>query len=343
MLSEGDFVSSAEAPPSRGATVPAAIVDGPGGEPRLGSIELAARVAGSTLVEVLAAPINPLDLLVASGTFHSVRHEAAYVPGSEFVGVVLESDILEPGARVYGECHPSPQHPGAFATRVLVADEDLLALPDGLDPVIAAAVGNSGVAAYLPLVEVARLRAGDCVLVLGATGTVGQLAVQVARGFGAGRVIGVGRDADALKSLQALGADAVVQLRKGESVDDLAERIIAAAGPVDLVFDAVYGEPLQAALQACARGARIVNVGHGAGPIAQIPAGLLRGRQLTVSGFAGLHTTLLEKQAALQWLWSAVARAALQLRVKPISLEELPEAWRAQAGSPHAKLVVVPA
>ena len=75
---------------------------------------------------------------------------------------------------------PSPAAPGAFATQVLVADDDLLPLPDGVDPVLAAAVGNSGTAAYMPLIENAGLRAGETVLVLGATGAVGQLAVQIA-------------------------------------------------------------------------------------------------------------------------------------------------------------------
>lgn len=101
-------------------------------------------------------------------------------------------------------------HPGAFAARVLIADEDTTPLPDGLDPVLAAAVGNSGVAAYMAL-ETAGLRAGDTVLVLGATGAVGQLAVQIAHNRGARQVVAVGRDGAVLETLLSLGADAVVQ------------------------------------------------------------------------------------------------------------------------------------
>lgn len=139
------------------ADITAAIVAAPGAEPRLGSIALPPRTLGTTLVTVVAAPVNPLDLLIASGTFHSARHEAPYVPGSECVDVVVDSDRFPFGSSVYGECRPSPARSGAFATQVLINDENLLSLPAGVDPVQAAAVGNSGTAAYLPFIEIAGL------------------------------------------------------------------------------------------------------------------------------------------------------------------------------------------
>ncbi|MCZ4098690.1 zinc-binding dehydrogenase [Streptomyces sp. So13.3] len=322
--------------------VAAAVIDSPGAAPRLGSVVLPAWTSGSTLVAVVAAPLNPLDLVIASGTFHSVRHEAAYVPGSECVGVVLRSDRHPPGSWVYAECHASPAAPGAFATQVLVPDDDVLPLPHALDPVTAAAVGNSGMAAFMPLVEQAGLRPGETVLVLGATGAVGQIAIQVARRIGAGRVVGVARDRAALESLLLLGADAVVALRADESAEELAVRLLAAAGPVDVVLDGLYGVPLEAALRACAPRARVVNIGNPAGVTAQIPAGLLRGKQLSLSGFAGLHTPLKDKQPALTWLWDALSREELRIEVRGFALGELPSVWRAQAASPHAKYVLLP-
>jgi len=324
------------------ARIPAGIIDAPGSEPRLGSVSLGPRPQGTTLVAVVAAPVNPLDLLIASGGFHSARHESAYVPGSEFVGVVVDSDRYPSGATVYGECHASPATPGAFATKVLVADDDLLALPTGLDPVLAAAVGNSGVAAYLPLVAVARLAPGETVLVLGATGAVGQLAIQIARHRSAGRVVGVARNRAALDRLLELGADTVVDLRPDEDVEHLAARLQAAAGPVDVVLDGLFGAPLEAALHVCAPRARVVNIGNLAGPAARLPAGLLRGKQLNITGFAGLHTSLLAKSEALTWLWTALASGDLRIEVETFTLEELPAAWRAQGSSPHAKCVVLP-
>jgi NADPH:quinone reductase-like Zn-dependent oxidoreductase len=331
-----------DVPTAAESGIRAAIIDAPGAEPRLGSVVLPPRTPGTTLVAVTAAPLNPLDLVIASGTFHSARHEAPYVPGSECTGVVLDSDRYLPGSLVYAECHASPATPGSFAMQVLIADDDLLPLPDDLDPVLAAAVGNSGTAAFMPLVEEAGLRPGETVLVLGATGAVGQLAVQVAHLSGAGRVIGVARDHAALKRLLALGADAVVELRADEGNEELAARLRAPAGPVDVVLDGLYGVPLEAALRVCAPRARVVNIGNAAGPAALVPAGLLRGKQLTLSGFAGLHTPLRDKRAALTWLWTALARGELQVEVRTFPLEGLPAAWRAQAVSPHAKCVILP-
>ena len=322
--------------------VRAAIVDAPGLGPRVGAVDMPPSAPGTTLIEVSAAPLNPLDLLIASGNFHSARHESAYVPGSECVGTVIESGTFAVGSLVYAECHASPTNPGAFARHVRVSDDDILPVPEGVSPVAAAAIGNSGVAAYLPLVDVAGLRAGETVLVLGATGAVGQLAVQIAHLMGAGRVIGVARDAATLSTLSSVGADAVVALREGESVDELGVRMREAAGSVDVVLDCLYGHPLEAALQACAPHARVVNVGHSAGPVAAIPAGLLRGSQITLTGFAGVHVPLRDKRVALTWLWGALANGRISVAVNSIPLEDLPSAWSAQAASPHAKYVVVP-
>jgi NADPH2:quinone reductase len=320
----------------------AAVVDAPGASPRVCPVDVPARKPGFTLLQVLAAPVNPLDLLIASGSFHSVRYELPYVPGSECAGVVLASDRYAPGTLVYAEPHASPESPGAFSTHVVVPDEDVLVLPDGVTPAEAAAVGNSGTAAYLPLIEIAGLRAGETVLILGASGAVGQLAVQIARRHGAGRVVGVGRDQPALDRLLELGADAVVALDAGGGSGDLPRRLSAAAAPVDIVLDGLYGVPLLAALPACAARARVVNIGNLAGPVAQLPAGLLRGKQLTVTGFAGLLTPLREKRAGLEWLWAGLARGELRIDIRTFSLDELPAAWTAQAASPHAKCVVLP-
>jgi NADPH2:quinone reductase len=82
-------------------------------------------------------------------------------------------------------------------------------------------------------------------------------------------------------------------------------------------------------------------VGHSSGPNATISAGVLRGKQLTMTGFAGLHTAMREKVAALTWLWDSLGSGQLHVPVNTISIEELPVAWREQAASPHAKYVVL--
>ena len=192
------------------------------------------------------------------------------------------------------------------------------------------------------MIEIARVQHGETVVVLGATGAVGRLAVQIAHQHGAGRVIGVARDQAALGRLPALGADAVVALRADEDADAFVHRLRDVTGPVDVVLDGLYGTPLEAALQVCAPRARVINVGHAAAPSARIPAGVLRGKQLTLTGFAGLHTPMSDKRRALHWLWEALRAGRLAANVTTVPLEELPWAWRAQARSPHTKYVVLP-
>jgi NADPH:quinone reductase len=133
----------------------------------------------------------------------------------------------------------------------------------------------------------------------------------------------------------------VVEIRPDDDVASLAARL-SEAGAADVVLDCLYGIALESAVQTCAPRARLVNVGHSASPTATIPAGLLRGKQLALTGFAGLHTPLQDKQPALAWLWAALAAGIVHVNVDQISLEELPMAWRRQAMSPHTKYVVVP-
>jgi NADPH2:quinone reductase len=225
----------------------------------------------------------------------------------------------------------------------VVRDDEIVALPDDLDAVIAAAVGNSGVAAYVPLIDIAGLQAGETVLVLGATGVVGQLAVQIARLCGAAKVVGVGRNRSALDRLLRLGTDAVVALLPDESEDDLTARLSNAAGQVDVLLDGLFGVPLQAALQCCAPHARVVNIGNPSGPTVVLPAGLLRSKQLTLNGFAGLHLSMRAKQSALGWLWRQAGDGAIEVDVRTSALRDIAASWSMQQSSPHAKCVVVPA
>jgi NADPH:quinone reductase-like Zn-dependent oxidoreductase len=339
MTSRAHEEARAEAVPDR---LVAAIIEGPGAQPRLGSVELPALAPQHSVLRVLAAPLNPLDLLIASGTFHSARYEQPYVPGSECVGVVVRSGRHALGTQVYAQCQAGPNTPGSLATHVVVSDDDVIALPRGVNPVTGAALGNSGVAAYMPLIETARLQAGETVLILGATGVVGQLAVQIARSQEAAKVIGVGRSRSALDRLLELGADAVVALLPDEAEDDLAARLFDAAGAVDVVLDGLYGVPLQAALKVCAPHGRIVNIGSPAGSTALLPAGLLRSQQLTLTGFAALHISLKAKQEALMWLWHQVIEAGIQVDVRTSALRDIAATWSMQRASPHAKCVILP-
>jgi NADPH2:quinone reductase len=260
----------------------------------------------------------------------------------ECVGEVLESARLPVGTLVYAEVRSSPATPGTFATEVVVADHAMIPVCGRPDPRAAVGVGNAGVAAFIPLIEQACLRENETVLVLGATGVVGQLAVQIAKAHGAARVVGVGRDEAALQRVRSLGADDTVRLEPGETADDLTPRLQAALadGGPNVVLDAIYGVALEAALRICAAHARIVNIGQFGGRTIELPAELLRARQLTISGFASFLTPLPAKQRALEWAWAALDSGRLDLKVVEYALDDLPLAWAAQATSPHAKNVI---
>lgn len=204
---------------------------------------------GATLIKVDTAGLGGWDVL------------GAYRLGVQFPCVIRGEGVghAPDGRRVYfGERSVAPF--GAWAERTLVPTEEVWDVPDDVDDALAITMGIAGTGALLPL-EQARIQPGETVLILGATGTLGQLALQLARILGAGRVVGAARDAAALERLRARGlADAVVAL--GGTDDAVALKAVAGEG-FDVVLDGVCGAPMLAALKATRWGARILTVGTG--------------------------------------------------------------------------------
>src|SRR5256714_7775242 len=195
---------------------------------------------GATLVEVIAAPLNPVDLSIASGKFYAGSPPTPYVPGGEGVGRPLQNG--KAGPRVYFRA-VLPN--GSFAERAVSRDQTV-PIPDNVSDGVASALGTQGIAAYLALTKRAELKAGETVLVLGASGVLGAIAVQVARLLGAGRIIAGGRDEQALARSRELGADATVDLKQ---TDGLTDRIReASGGQLPLGVHPPWGGPRGAAL-----------------------------------------------------------------------------------------------
>jgi len=314
----------------------AALVTELGQPPQLEDAPEPAADEDRVVLDVLAAPLNPIDIAVGSGRYYGGHPELPYIPGCEAVGRVAGRDGL-----VYAFSDGlGLQRDGALAEKAVVGRDRLVPVPDGADPALAAALGIAGLAGWLPLAWRAPVREGDRVLVLGATGTAGLIAVQVARLLGAERVVAAGRDENRLQRAVEAGADATVRL----DGDDLAERFREACGGdgPTLVFDPLWGPPLVAALAAAARGARFVQLGQSAGAEVSVPSGLIRGKQIDIRGHTNFAVPPDELAKEYRTLVGHAIAGEIVLEIERLPLNRVTEAWQRQAEGPGAKLVVVP-
>jgi NADPH2:quinone reductase len=244
------------------------------------------------------------------------------VPGCEAVG-------YRDGARLYlfGEGWGT-RRDGFLVERVDFPLSLAVPVPDGLDDAVASACGIAGIAGWLPVATRAPVRSDDRVLVLGATGTVGSVALQAARLLGAERVVAAGRDPVRLERALELGADATVRLEG----DDLSARLREACGGdgPTLVVDPLWGELVSAAAEAAAPEARIVHVGQSAGPQATFASAAVRGKRLSILGHSNFALTPDERREAYLEVAGHVAAGRIRIGVDRFSLDQLPAAWAAQ-------------
>jgi NADPH2:quinone reductase len=317
----------------------AALIEQIGSPPVLGSVDEPKRGPGQALVAPSAVPLNPIDVATASGQFYGGSPDTPYIPGSEGVGRVLEGESLEPGSLFYFSGDGlGRKRDGTLAERAVVAEEVMFPLPEGLAPELAGACGTAGLAGWLPVTWRAKTRPDDRVLVLGATGTVGLAAVQAAKMVGA-RVVAAGRRPEGLEVAAQLGADATVRL----DADDLPGALREAAGEEGptVIIDPLWGEPIVAALEAAANGARVVQLGQSAGAIAEIPSALVRGKQLEILGYANPELPTELRRAGYLELAGHAARGRVRFPIETYPLDRIVEAWERQAsGRPGAKIVV---
>ncbi len=316
----------------------AAIVEEAGRRPRPGEADEPERGEGEALIQVEAAALNPIDLAVAAGRFYAGPPQTPYVPGREGVGRILEGGRLAAGTRVRFEVTAGYGRNGSMGERCSAPEAELIEIPDDADAALAAALGIAGMAAWLALEHRARLQPGERVLVLGASGAVGQIAVQAARLLGAARVVAAARSGEALAQAAELGADATVAL---DSSDDLAERFReAAGGELDVVVDPLWGEPARAALESLAVHGRLVHLGQSAGAEISLPSALVRGRARTLLGHSNLVESAEVKADAFRKLLEHARGGEIAVDRDVLPLEDVAEAWERQEGSPHRKLVL---
>jgi NADPH:quinone reductase-like Zn-dependent oxidoreductase len=289
--------------------------------------------SGAVVLEVAAAAMNPIDVRVATGTYPLERYDVPYVAGKEGVG------RRDDGGLVYFDYSRKPF--GAFAERTVIEERIGYPVPEGLDPALAVCLGVSGLAAWLGLEWRGRLRPGETVLVLGASGVVGQIAVQAAKLLGAGRVVAAARDEGALARAGSLGADALVSLA---GRDDLAGALRAASGGdgFDVVLDPLWGEPAAAAMAATKPFGRVVNLGQSAAASFELASVLVRSRPIDLLGYTNYTAPEDVKAAAYERMAQHALAGEISVAIERLGLEDVPAAWERQGSSPHVKLVFVP-
>ncbi|HEV7654470.1 MAG TPA: zinc-binding alcohol dehydrogenase family protein [Mycobacteriales bacterium] len=281
------------------------------------------------LIRVTAAPIVPLDLLCATGTSYFGAPPLPYVPGVQGVGT------LSSGARVFFSTSAGMK-PGDGSLAELAVSGDVVPLADDVPDELVAALGLSAVAAWMSLSWRAKVQPGERVLVLGAGGAVGQVAVQAATALGASAVVAASRRLTHRSLAAERGATATVDL---STVDGLTERFReAAGGPVDVVIDPVGGVTATAALLALGEHGRLVHLGASGGPTATFSSAAVRSGSHSILGYTNNALTAAQRTQAL----GAVLAHRCTVTYETVGLDAVADAWTRAGATPDGRLVVVP-
>jgi NADPH:quinone reductase-like Zn-dependent oxidoreductase len=285
------------------------------------------------VITVSASALSQFSKSRSSGTHYSSEGAFPAVAGADGVG------LTEDGRRVYFVLPEAPY--GALAEKCLVDADHCVEIPDSLDDAMAAAMANPGMSAWAALVERSRLQPGETVLINGATGSAGRLAVQLAKYLGAAKVIATGRDESELQELRSLGADAVITFSLGtlhplgaKNYEQALKEVFAQG--VNVVVDYLWGEIAKTVIVAIAKTVedatpvRFVHVGGASGEeeIA-LPGAALRSSAIQLMG-SGLKSVPLPKLlGGIKNVFEAAGPAKLQIAIQTMPLSEIEDAWKA--------------
>jgi NADPH:quinone reductase-like Zn-dependent oxidoreductase len=302
----------------------AALVLGAGRAPIYGDFPDPAISNRENRIAVTAAAMSHAVKSRAAGSHYSSSGHYPFVVGVDGVG------RLEDGRRVYFVLPTAPY--GAMAERTIAPAAHCLALPDDIDDVTAAAIANPGMSSWAAYTERAKLKAGETVLVNGATGAAGRLAVQIAKCLGAAKVIATGRNLDALREVAALGADVTIPLVESEKdLDGSLKQQFAER--VDVVIDYLWGKSAERILIAAAKtGAevapiRFVQIGSVSGSEINLPSAVLRSSAIELMG-SGIGSIAFDRLVhAIGGLLQATNSGGFKIAVKPVPLSDVENEW----------------
>jgi NADPH2:quinone reductase len=264
-----------------------------------------------------------------------------FIPGIDGAGV------LEDGTRVYFGGARFPY--GTMCERTVIGNvmSMVIPLPEGIEDAFAAGVANPGMSSWVAL-DRGRFAAGESVLIVGATGTSGQLAVQIAKARGARRVVAAGRNPEALARLKKLGADAVISLAQEQDALVAAFREEFAGNGVDVILDYLWGPPAEAVLSAIAQkgaiksGARVryVQIGSLGGANISLPASTLRSANLEILGSGFGSASMDDIRRGITEFFSLCVAQKFQFAYKAAPLREVEALWNAKGDG--ERLVFIP-
>ena len=288
-----------------------------------------ARGKDEIVVDVLAAGLHPRVRSQANGSHYTSTGALPLVPG-------IDAVVRDPKGRIRYTVMDDTTL-GTMAERTVIETGRSVVLPGGTDPVLMAAAMNPAMSSWVALRRRIDFRRRQRVLVLGATGNAGQMAIQVARRFGAAQVIAAGRDQARLAALGALGADETITFDQ-----------LAAAAEADVVLDYVWGQPAARAIAGMltARGDRSrpltwIQIGSVAGPDAPVPSAALRSARLSIVGSGIGSVPGRDWVKEIPKLAAAVTKGTFDVRARAVPLADVEHAWT-DAANTTDRIVLVP-
>lgn len=294
------------------------------------------------LMSVKAVAIKHLDKMRASGKHYSTQNEPwqAKVVGGDGVG------LLADGTRVFAFGVT-----GTIAEKAVIDKNTVVKLPEGIDNATACALPNAVMGSALALRFRAEMKAGETILINGATGFTGKTAVQIAKLFGAKKVIATGRNEQALESLKALGADEIISLNQNDEAFISQLKNIHNNTPIDVVLDYLWGHPAEMILDTLkgnggfSHKTRFVTIGGMAGDKIQLSSSILRSTDIQISG-SGFGSWSREEMnllfsEILPEMFKLASEGKLKIETESIPLIDIEEAWEIEMSGGKRLVVIV--
>lgn len=314
----------------------AAVLHQLGTNPKFETINDPQPTSEQTIITIKAAAIKQLDKVKASGKHYTKYPYFPIAVGTDGTG------ILEDGTRIYASGIT-----GMLAEKALVQKGNWTVLPDGISFETAAALPNALIGSDMALLYRAKMEAGQTILINGATGVTGKIAVQMAKYRGASRIIVTGRNETILNELKELGADEIISLHQNDATILEQLQNIHETTPIDIVLDYLWGHPMELILQAFKslppRKIKIITVGEMAGTNISLPSGTLRSTQIELLG-SGIGSLSMNEIATymkeiLPSVFELAANGKLIIDIELAKLKDIETIWTKQE-QPGKRFVV---